>query len=131
MDKILAVGCGGFLGAIMRYCLDVWIPRFPALQDCPIPVATLFANLAGCFLIGLLKGIADCMHFFNPTTTLFLFTGVLGSFTTFSTFGFQTWRFLDDGKIFELLLYISLSVFLGVFLVWAGYSMCCRTLQNP
>ena len=131
MDKLLAVGCGGFLGAIMRYGIIVWIPRVPAFQDCPIPIATLAVNLIGCFMIGSLKGLADCLHVFNPSTTLFLFTGLLGSFTTFSTFGFETWRLLDEGKIFEVILYVSLSVFLGILLVWLGYSLCCRVFQNP
>lgn len=131
MDKLLAVGCGGFLGAILRYGMILWVPRVPLFQDCPLPLATLLVNLIGCLIIGFLKGFADCLHVFNPSTNLFLFTGLLGSFTTFSTFGFETWRLLDEGKIFEVLLYVSLSVFLGILLVWLGYSFCCRAFQNP
>lgn len=131
MDKLLAVGCGGFLGAIMRYGMIVWVPRVSVFQDCPIPLSTFFVNMIGCLVIGFLKGIADSLHVFNPTTNLFLFTGILGSFTTFSTFGFETWRLLDEGKIVEVLLYVSLSVFLGILLVWLGYSFCCRALQSP
>jgi len=131
MDKLLAVGCGGFLGAIMSIGMIVWVPRVSVFQDCPIPLSTLLVNMIGCLIIGFLKGIADSLHVFNPTTNLFLFTGILGSFTTFSTFGFETWRLLDEGKIFQVLLYVSLSVFLGILLVWLGYSFCCRALQSP
>ncbi len=131
MDKLLAVGFGGFFGAILRYGYGIWIPRIPFLADCPMPLPTLLANLSGCLLIGLLKGIADCLYLISPSTSLFLFTGVLGAFTTFSTFAFESWTFLEDGKIFELLLYVSLSVFLGIVLVWAGYNLSCRLFQDP
>lgn len=130
MDKLLAVGFGGFLGAVLRYGMITWIPRVPWFQDCPIPLPTLLVNLAGCLVIGILRGVADSLQVFSPATSLFLFTGILGSFTTFSTFGLETWRLLDEGKLFETLIYVGLSVILGVLLVWIGYSLCCRALQN-
>ena len=131
MDKVLAVGCGGFIGAALRYGMITWIPRFTVFQEHPLPISTLLVNLLGCFMIGLLRGMADCLHIFNPATSLFLFTGILGSFTTFSTLGHESWQLLESGKIFELILYVSLSVFFGILLVWFGYSLSCRLFQHP
>jgi CrcB protein len=130
MDKLLAVGCGGFLGALMRYGMTLCVLRISAFQDCPIPLPTLLVNLSGCFLIGFLKSLADGLHWLQPTSTLFVFMGILGSFTTFSTFGFESWRLLENGRILEVFLYAILSVCLGIALVWLGYAAGGRLLPN-
>ncbi len=131
MSHLLAVGCGGFAGALLRYGATTWILRMPAMQECPIPLPTFLVNLSGCFLIGALKGLTDGLHWFSPTMSLLIFTGVLGSFTTFSSFGFESWTLIENGKFIEVILYVALSVVLGLILVWLGYAGASRLMENP
>lgn len=121
MHHLLAVGCGGFIGAVMRYGALTWIPRTPYFPDHHFPLATLLVNLSGCLAIGLLKGAMDSFHWMSGPTSLFIFTGILGSFTTFSTFGFETWELVERGRMGEAFLYVGLSVVAGIALVLVGY----------
>ena len=87
----------------------------------PIPMGVVLVNLLGCLLIGILKGLSDTHDWFSPTATLLVFTGVLGSFTTFSTFGMETIELLQAGQWWGASLYVGISVVLGLLLVWVGY----------
>ena len=87
MEKLLLVMVGGSLGAASRYgisllSVNLWGTRFPW--------GTLAANLAGCFLIGLLFGLSDRVRLLTPEMRLLLITGFLGALTTFSTFSIET-----------------------------------------
>ncbi len=130
MEKLLAVGFGGFLGALLRYGMVVWMPRVPGVAAVTIPIPTLIVNLSGCLLIGFLHALLDHTQWISPTTGLFLFTGALGSFTTFSTFGFESWVLLEQGKLLALLSYVLLSVVVGILLVWLGHSAGTRLLHH-
>lgn len=131
MEKLIAVGAGGCLGALLRYGMVTWLPRHSAIAEVSLPVPTLAVNLLGCLLIGFFKAMVDHTTWISPNVGLFLFTGALGSFTTFSTFGFESWSLLEQGRIGILLSYVLISVVFGLLLVWLGLAMGTRWLENP
>ena len=83
-------------------------------------MGTLAVNVLGCFLIGLLHGMAETRSLLGPDIRIFLFIGVLGGFTTYSTFGFESLALLKDGAILKASLNIILHVLLGLIAVWIG-----------
>ena len=97
MIKILIVGIGGFIGSVFRYLLGSWVSRL--LSDPEFPYGTFAANILGCLIIGFLGGIFSLRQGFTPETRLFLFVGILGGFTTFSSFGYETFLLLNNGKL--------------------------------
>ncbi len=121
MSKLFLVGVGGFLGSILRYITSGVI--FRILGKPYFPYGTLFVNILGCFLIGFFSGLSENKQLFNPETRIFIFVGLLGSFTTFSTFGFEVFSFARDGQIISSLSNIALHIILGVVSVWFGYSI--------
>jgi len=78
----------------MRFALGAWVD---GRAQTPFPWGTLAVNVAGCFVIGLLATLADQHRLLTPGMRLFLVAGVLGGFTTFSTFGLETWQLVEDG----------------------------------
>lgn len=86
--KLLLVGGGGFVGAIARFVTTGAIYR--AVPAAYFPFGTLVVNIVGSFLIGLLAGLVDTRMFWNEEVRALIFIGVLGSFTTFSTFSYET-----------------------------------------
>jgi CrcB protein len=119
MEKALWVGFGGFLGSVLRYAVGGWIGRMKAAWT--FPLETLVVNATGCFVIGFLAGISDSRGVLTGTTRAFLFIGLLGGFTTFSTFGYETLRFLRDGQWQVALRSTLLQVGLGIGGAWAGH----------
>jgi CrcB protein len=120
MIKILYVGLGGFLGSISRYLVAGAAQRlFPATIS--FPTGTFAVNITGCLIIGLLSGIAETRQIFNPETRILIFVGFLGGFTTFSTFGFETFSLIRDQQYFSAISNILLHVFLGLIAVWLGF----------
>jgi len=127
MNNILTVfivGIGGFIGAIFRYLAGGLIYKLS--NNYYLPYGTLGVNLLGCFLIGFLGGYADNLEMFSSKIRLFLFIGVLGGFTTFSTFGYETIVLIRDKEIIAAFANVSLNVLLGLFLVYFGYSLTLR-----
>ena len=121
MDKVWAVGIGGFLGAILRYGIGGWMGRLKA--GWTFPVETLVINVSGCLVVGLLVGISESRGVFPATTRAFLLIGLLGGFTTFSTFGYETFQLLRDGQWSGAFLSTALQMFLGIGGVWAGHAL--------
>lgn len=119
--NVLLVGCGGALGAVARYGVGGLVHRNPALAG--FPFGTLTVNLVGCLLIGLGAGLADARQAIGPEARLFLFVGVLGGFTTFSSFGYETVALLRDHEFLRAGLNAGLNVFAGLLLVWLGYAL--------
>ena len=115
----LLVGSGGFAGSILRYALAGVVQRHFPLAT--FPYGTLFVNLMGCLLIGVFAGLADSRQLFAPELRVFALIGVLGGFTTFSTFGYETFAMLRDGEQLRAALNVGLQVVLGLSLVWLGY----------
>jgi CrcB protein len=118
IERILIVGIGGFIGSALRYVLGDWLNRIR--EGASFPYETLVINVAGCLAIGALAGIAECRGILGDTTRAFLFIGLLGGFTTFSTFGYETFQLLRDGQMAVAATSISLQILLGVGGVWAG-----------
>ena len=119
--KTLLVGCGGFLGAIARYLLGGAVHR---LVQAPVfPFGTLVVNVSGCLAIGFLGGLADERGALSPEARVFLLIGVLGGYTTFSSFGYETFQLLRDGEMLPALANVLLQVVIGLAAVWAGHSM--------
>jgi fluoride exporter len=121
MRNVLAVGAGGFLGSILRYVLGGWLARMKAGWS--FPIETLVINVLGCLVIGLLAGLSESRGLFSGTTRAFLFIGVLGGFTTFSTFGYETFQLLRDGQFGPAAGSVALQVTLGLAAVWAGAAL--------
>ncbi|MSP39320.1 MAG: fluoride efflux transporter CrcB [Deltaproteobacteria bacterium] len=118
MKAILLVGTGGFLGSVLRYLCAAWVFR---IFDKPwFPVGTLAVNLLGCLVIGLLGGLAEQRRLFDQEVRLFVFVGILGGFTTFSAFAYETSILLRDTRPLAAWLNVGLQVFLGLFMVWLG-----------
>ena len=118
LPQLLWVGLGGFLGSICRFVMAGAFNRLsPAFG---FPIGTFSVNILGCFLIGLLHGLAETRSFIGPDTRIFLFIGVLGGFTTYSTFGFESLALIKDGALLKASANILLHVFLGLCAVWIG-----------
>jgi CrcB protein len=122
--NLALVGAGGALGAMARYGVGGLVNRNAALAN--FPFGTLAVNLLGCLLIGLGAGLADAKQAFAPEVRLFLFVGVLGGFTTFSSFGYETVMLLRDHEFLRAGLNAGLNVFAGIALVWLGYALTGR-----
>ena len=119
MPKVLLVGIGGFLGAIARYALGGWVHR--SAHGPVFPYGTLVVNVLGCLLIGALAGLVETRGVLSPESRVFLLIGLLGGFTTFSTFGYETLQLLRDGQLLYGLANIGASVLLGLGAVWLGF----------
>lgn len=120
MDKLFLVGCGGAVGAILRYMISLvpWKGEFPLL--------TLITNLAGAILIGLVVGLAFSKDTISPNIVLFFKTGVCGGFTTFSTFSLEALTLLERNQKGIAVVYIFLSVVGCVIGVWFGKKLIMR-----
>ena len=118
MKAILLVGTGGFLGSVLRYLLSGWV--FQALNKPAFPIGTLMVNLCGCLAIGFLGGFAEQRRIFNPEFRLLIFVGILGGFTTFSAFAYESIGLTQDGRLTAALLNVLLQVALGLLAVWLG-----------
>ena len=116
MLNCLVVALGGGIGACLRYLIGL----IPLKEPFTFPVKTLFINILGCFVIGLIAAIAAKTTSLSPRTVLFIKTGLCGGFTTFSTFALETETLLKTGHIGLAILYVALSVVVGVGLAFAG-----------
>ena len=96
MERIFLVGLGGFIGTVLRYGLGGWASRWKG--SAAFPYETLLVNVLGCLAIGLLAALSEARGVFTGTTRAFLFIGVLGGFTTFSSFGYETFQLLRGGQ---------------------------------
>jgi CrcB protein len=96
MLNLVYVGVGGFLGSIGRYLVAGAVHQiFP---NSYFPADTAVVNILGCFLIGILSGLTELRQLLNPELMVFLLIGLLGGFTTFSTFGYETIASLRSGQ---------------------------------
>lgn len=121
MYKYLLVGIGGLIGSILRYWLSGWVQQ--ALKTSLYPLGTLTVNLLGCLVIGFLAGLVEQRGVFGPEARAFAFIGVLGGFTTFSTFSNETFSLLQDGQTLPALVNIGLHLVFGIGAVWLGRTL--------
>jgi CrcB protein len=125
MMGIVLVGVGSFLGGVLRYGLSLWVHR--ALDNPWFPYGTLAVNVLGCLIIGLLAGWAETRVAFSPQVRLFLFVGILGGFTTFSSFALETFSLARDTQNAAALANVGAQLVLGLLAVWLG-NMSARAL---
>ncbi|QHL89149.1 fluoride efflux transporter CrcB [Nibribacter ruber] len=116
MKIIVAIGLGSFIGGVGRYLLSQLIQVKGAVA---FPIGTLGVNLLGCFLIGVVFGLAEKGNL-SQEWRLFLATGVLGGFTTFSAFSYETVSLLRAGQFGYAVTYVAASILLGLLLTLAG-----------
>lgn len=120
-DMVL-VFVGGGLGAVCRFAVSCLMNRLPAGA---FPVGTVAVNLAGCFLIGLCYALVGG-KLLTPSVRLFLMTGFLGGFTTFSAFSLETVNALKNGFAVLALINVAASVVVGLLLAMLGIRVGSR-----
>jgi len=118
MTNLLLVGVGGFIGSVMRYLASGYVQQISKSID--FPFGTLAVNVIGCFIIGFLAQLAEGRGVFTSESRLFVFTGFLGGFTTFSSFGNETLNLVRDSQMLNALANVGANVILGLFAVWLG-----------
>ncbi|HHI97828.1 MAG TPA: fluoride efflux transporter CrcB [Thermodesulfatator atlanticus] len=110
MLKLMLVGLGGFCGAVARYLVSGLLLKVSTL----FPLGTLVVNVSGSFLLGFLMALATETLAISPNERLFLAIGFLGSFTTFSTFIYETNSLLEEGEFFLAGVNLFLSLLFGL-----------------
>jgi CrcB protein len=113
---VILIGIGGFIGAILRYIIGGWV------QDnfISFPLGTLAVNILGSFFLGLIMYLSEYQGIFNEEVRVFLTIGILGAFTTLSTFSYESFRLLDSSNIMLMVINIMATVALSIFAVYLG-----------
>ncbi|MFT3755486.1 MAG: fluoride efflux transporter CrcB [Pseudoxanthomonas sp.] len=120
----LLVGLGGALGSVLRWALNNLISQpVPAMR---FPLGIFVVNVIGCGIAGVLAGLVERHDLFGADTRVFLFTGILGGFTTFSAFGLESMQMLRRGEWALALAYAAGSVVVGVLAAWLGLKLVLR-----
>ena len=120
MSKLFFIGLAGFIGTLMRYWMSGVVAR---RYGETFPAGTLVVNLAGCFLVGLLFYLMQERFLVNQTVRTVVLIGFLGGFTTFSSFGLQTFTLLQEREVGLAFLNLGIANAGGLLLVWAGYTL--------
>lgn len=115
MIECLIVAFGGAIGAVLRYLIGL----IPLSQKSGFPIKTFLINVIGCFIIGIIAALAE-KNSLNPKIVLFIKVGFCGGFTTFSSFALETQGLLEKGSVFIAILYIILSILVGIFAVFGA-----------
>ena len=117
LNNFLLVGFGGMIGSMLRYLFTV------VIRPASFPYATFAVNIIGCLVIGLIIGLSIREGPGNDRLKLFLATGVCGGFTTFSAFSLECIQLLEQQRYASTMVYISLSVILGLAATFAGLQL--------
>jgi CrcB protein len=117
MKLIFAIGAGSFIGGVFRYLLSLLIQSKTTTN---FPLGILTVNIIGCFFIGIVFGFFDKGNM-SHEWKLFLATGVIGGFTTFSAFSIETFALFREGYAGYVFLYIFASVLLGLLATYGAY----------
>jgi CrcB protein len=121
----IAVGLGGALGSMARHGVNMLVSRFPGHA---VPTATAVVNILGCAVIGILAGAIAGGRLHMPLTMrAFVFVGILGGFTTFSTFGLDTLTLAHEGRPLAAAANVAVQVAVGLTAVFAGYAIAVRS----
>lgn len=123
MDKYLVVLAGAGLGGLARFVASTWIMEKYAGR---FPLGTFIINITGSFLIGVLMTLFTERWESQHNLRLFLVVGVLGGYTTFSSFEYETWKVARDGAPWMGAFYVAGSVLLGYLGVWLGAVLATR-----
>jgi len=117
MKELVAIAVAGALGSIGRYSVGRWVYEAFGPQ---FVYGTLAVNVAGCFALGFLMQVGISSDTVPSTLRLALTTGFLGAFTTFSTFGYETVRYVEDGALALAAINVGANVGIGLLAAWAG-----------
>lgn len=120
MQNIILIGFAGLVGTLGRYWLSGLIARQYGES---FPWGTIIVNVIGCFLAGAVFYLTEERFLLSPMLRSAILIGLLGGFTTFSSFSLQSFTLLRDGQVGFAGLNFFISNFLGFIMVWAGYSM--------
>jgi CrcB protein len=118
MTKWLLIAAGGAFGSVARYALQGWVQR---AVNSGFPLGTLVVNLIGCALIGFLTATFTGPKLIREEYRIGIIVGLLGGFTTFSAFGWETFSLTNDRQFAFAALNVALSCGFGLLAVWAGY----------
>lgn len=120
VQKILAVAIGGAIGSVARHLVSVWAAERLGAH---FPYGTLVVNVVGCFIIGVFMTVTTERLIISPYWRLLVSVGFLGGLTTFSSFGFETLRLIEDADFIPAFYNILLNVLLGLAATWLGIVM--------
>jgi CrcB protein len=118
MSKLIIIGLGGFVGALVRYGLSGFVQALS--KNITFPFGTLAINLLGCLLIGAFAQLIETQASFSADTRDFIFIGLLGAFTTFSTFSNETFGLMQRGDMLLAFENIGMHLIFGLGAVWLG-----------
>lgn len=115
----LIVFLGAGIGGVLRFLMSPAIQR--SFNGWEFPIGTFSVNMIGCLVIGFLGQLAESKGLLQGDTRLFLFVGVLGGYTTFSSFGYESFQLMRDGEFLYAAANAVLQVLLGLVCVWIGW----------
>lgn len=118
MLKTIFIALAGLIGTLLRYWLSGLVARRFGET---FPWGTMAVNLIGCFVTGAVFYLSEERFLINPAARTVIMIGLLGGFTTFSSYGLQTFTLLRDGEVGLATLNIAVSNVAGLLMVWAGY----------
>ena len=127
LKYLLLIGSGGFLGSISRFGVQWIVTRH---FHWSFPLGTFLVNITGCLIIGFLWGLTEKPQPISKSWRFLLATGFCGGFTTFSSFSLENMTLLRHGQYFQFFLYTSLSLFLGLLAVYAGFILSKDLLRR-
>jgi CrcB protein len=116
--KLTIIGAGGFTGAVLRFLVSSWVQHRSG--SIIFPFGTMAVNMTGCLIIGFLTYLVETRSFFSVEMRGFVLIGLLGAFTTFSTFGNETLGLIRESRLDLAALNAGFQVITGVGLVWLG-----------
>lgn len=117
--QLILVAVGGALGSVGRYALSTAVQRFSSPF---FPYGTFVVNVLGCLVFGIIMGAARERFVLGPSERAFLLIGILGGFTTFSTFSYETFALLQDGEFARAFVNAVGQLICGLVALWAGYA---------
>jgi len=116
--NVLLIALGGSIGAVARYGLAGLVQRFTSPY---FPFGTFTVNIVGCLVFGMLAGLGEQRFALGPQARAFLLIGLLGGFTTFSSFTFETFQLLRDAEVAPAALNAVGQVIIGLAALWTGF----------
>ena len=116
MYIVLLIGIGGFIGAILRYAIAGWVQN----SFLNFPLGTLSVNIIGSFFLGLIMYLSEYQGLFGEETRIFLTIGLLGAFTTLSTFSYQSFRLFESYNLMLLIINVMATVLFSMLAVYLG-----------